>query len=170
MTIFAFRVRGLLALAAASFLVGVALGSPASAVGQDPLDPPLPLHIAALFDRPESEWGPGHRGVDLWADQGDEVGAPGDGVVTFAGVIAGRGVIVVLHPSGLRSTLEPVMASVRLGESVSRGQPVGTLELTGSHCAPRACLHWGVRRGDEYLDPLDVLRGFGPIRLLPLRK
>jgi len=95
--------------------------------------------------------------------------APGPGVVTFAGLIAGRGVVVVLHPSGLRSTLEPVTAHVMAGEAVTAGEVVGTLELAGSHCHPRACLHWGVRRGEEYVDPLDVLAGFGPIRLLPLR-
>ena len=163
----------LFALAAALALVGVAGASAASAAPDDASDwlsSPAPLEIAALFERPASEWGPGHRGIDVWLGIGERVVSPGDGVVTFAARVAGRGVVVVLHPSGLRSTLEPVTASVSVGDHVVAGQPVGTLELAGAHCAPRACLHWGVRRGDQYLDPLDVLRGYGPIRLLPLRK
>jgi murein DD-endopeptidase MepM/ murein hydrolase activator NlpD len=167
------NIRALGALAAALALVGYAAATPAAAapLAASPhtwLDPPVPVLIAALFERPASDWGPGHRGIDLWLDEGSEVRSPGDGVVTFAGDVAGIGIVVVLHPSGLRSTLEPVSASVQVGESVVSGATLGSLELTGSHCAPRACLHWGVRRGDEYLDPLDVLRGYGPIRLLPL--
>ncbi len=32
---------------------------------------------------------------------------------------------------------------VAVGTRVAGGAPVGTLELAGSHCFPRACLHWG---------------------------
>ena len=152
-------------------IAGAAPALPAAASGQDTwLDAPAPLEIAAGFERPASDWGPGHRGIDLWLAAGAQVLAPGDGVVTFAGRVAERGVVVVSHPSGLRSTLEPVTASVAIGERVHIGDAVGTLELSGSHCPPRACLHWGVRRGDAYVDPLDVLRGYGPIRLLPLKE
>ena len=162
----------LFALAAALALAGVAAGSTASSAESPAqrLDAPAQLEIAALFDRPTSDWGPGHRGIDLWLGDGESVASPGPGVVTFAASIAGRGVVVVRHPAGLRSTLEPVTASVHVGDSVRAGQSVGALQLAGSHCAPRACLHWGVRLGHEYLDPLDVLRGYGPIRLLPMRQ
>jgi murein DD-endopeptidase MepM/ murein hydrolase activator NlpD len=33
-------------------------------------------------------------------------------------------------------------------------------------CPAVACLHWGLRRGDAYLDPLTLL-GLGRVRLLP---
>ncbi len=66
-----------------------------------------------------------------------------------------------------RTTYEPVTANVRVGDVLARGQPIGTLELAGSHCFPRTCLHWGWRRGSTYLDPL-LLVGGGPIVLLPL--
>lgn len=158
------------ALVAALALGGGAAAVPAAAEAEDWLSAPAPLEIAAVFDRPESEWGPGHRGVDLWLAEGAAVLSPAGGVVTFAGEVAGRGIVVVLHYSGLRSTLEPVTPAVRVGDAVARGDPVGALERAGTHCAPRACLHWGVRRGDDYIDPLDVLEGMGPIRLLPLRE
>jgi hypothetical protein len=31
------------------------------------------------------------------------------------------------------------------------------------------CAAWGARRGDIYLDPLELLRPLGPVRLLPWR-
>jgi murein DD-endopeptidase MepM/ murein hydrolase activator NlpD len=159
------------AAAALSVMLGVsaAVGGGSDAGTTQPwLSPPVRLAFAAMFDAPESPWGPGHRGIDLWAAEGTEVRSPGDGVVTFAGLVAGRGVVVVLHPSGLRSTLEPITPSAAAGDRVAAGDVVGTLELAGSHCAPLGCLHWGVREADDYVDPLDVLAGFGPIRLLPL--
>ena len=88
------------------------------------------------------------------------------GRVTFAARLAGRGVVVVDHGS-TRTTYEPVSASAKVGDVVARGQPIGTLELAGSHCLPLACLHWGWKRGSTYLDPL-LLVGGGPIVLLPL--
>ena len=50
---------------------------------------------------------------------------------------------------------------------VARGSVIGTLQRGSSHCFPRACLHWGLLRGDTYLDPLTLV-GAGPVRLLPL--
>lgn len=88
------------------------------------------------------------------------------GRVTFAGSLAGRGVVVVDHGS-VRTTYEPVTARVRRGDPVGRGAMIGTLERLSSHCFPRACLHWGLRRGNTYLDPLTLV-GAGPVRLLPL--
>ena len=133
-------------------------------VGRWPLDP-VP-EVVAGFDPPSSAWGAGHRGVDLLGAVGQRVRTALAGRVTFAGRLAGRGVVVVDH-GDTRTTYEPVTASVSLGDLVSAGDPIGTVELAGSHCFPRACLHWGWLRGDTYLDPL-LLVGAGPVRLLPL--
>ena len=88
------------------------------------------------------------------------------GTVTFAATLAGRGVVVVDH-GGVRTTYEPVSASVHVGQHVGRGARIGTLQRASSHCFPGACLHWGLLRGETYLDPLTLVGG-GPIRLLPL--
>lgn len=121
--------------------------------------------IVSGFDPPATRWGAGHRGVDLLGRLGQPVRASLGGTVTFAAPIAGRGVVVVDH-GGVRTTYEPVSASVRAGDRVVRGGTIGTLRLSGSHCFPRTCLHWGLLRGTDYLDPL-ALVGAGPIRLLP---
>jgi murein DD-endopeptidase MepM/ murein hydrolase activator NlpD len=126
---------------------------------------PLPAVVHA-FDPPDSPYGAGHRGVDLAGSVGQPVYAIGDGQVTYAGVLAGRWVIVVTH-GALRSTYEPVASGVRVGESVRAGEQIGTLTSVGSHCAPQACLHLGVLSGAEYLDPLSLL-GPAVIRLKPM--
>jgi murein DD-endopeptidase MepM/ murein hydrolase activator NlpD len=165
--------RGPLVVVAIVLVALVSLAWPAGAVGA-PVDPapvgvwplqPTPQVVRA-FDPPDSTWGAGHRGVDLAGSVGQVVHTALAGRVTFAARLAGRGVVVVDH-GATRTTYEPVAASVRVGDVLARGQPLGTLELAGSHCFPRACLHWGWKRGPTYLDPL-LLVGGGPIVLLPL--
>jgi murein DD-endopeptidase MepM/ murein hydrolase activator NlpD len=117
------------------------------------------------FDPPVQRWSAGHRGVDLAAPAGTTVRAAGAGVVTYAGLLAGRGVVAVSHGE-LRTTYEPVTATVSVGEHVDPSEPIGTLAAAGGHCLPSACLHWGLLRGTTYLDPLQLLGG--GVRLLPL--
>jgi murein DD-endopeptidase MepM/ murein hydrolase activator NlpD len=132
-----------------------------------PVGPPGgPAEVVHGFDPPDQPWLAGHRGVDLASTAGAEVRAAGAGTVAYAGPLAGRGVVVIGHGS-LRTTYEPVIPTVTLGDDVGAGQPIGTLEASGSHCAPAACLHWGAREGERYTDPL-ALVGAGPVRLLPL--
>ncbi|HET8982539.1 MAG TPA: peptidoglycan DD-metalloendopeptidase family protein, partial [Pedococcus sp.] len=139
-------------------------GSVASASGVWPLDP-QPAVVAG-FDPPLSRYGAGHRGVDLAGSPGQAVRAAAAGRVTFAGSLAGRGVVVVNHGS-TRTTYQPVEASVKVGTEVAAGERIGALQTFGSHCSPDACLHWGLIEGDTYLDPLTLV-GDGPVRLLPL--
>ncbi|WP_249423754.1 peptidoglycan DD-metalloendopeptidase family protein [Nocardioides coralli] len=133
-------------------------------VGEWPLSPTP--EVVAGFDPPESTWGAGHRGVDLLGTPGQRVRAALPGTVSFVGMIAGRGVVTVDH-GATRTTYEPVAATLERGTAVPAGGVVGILELPGSHCFPRACLHWGWIRGTTYLDPLKLVGG-GPVRLLPL--
>jgi len=123
--------------------------------------------VVRRFDPPPKPWLAGHRGVDLAAEVGVPVRAAGAGTVHFAGLVAGRGVVSVTHPSGLRTTYEPVDPTVRAGRAVAAGDQIGTLAAGHPGCAAAACLHWGLRRGEEYLDPLALL-GLGRVRLLPL--
>ncbi|MGV9252288.1 murein hydrolase activator EnvC family protein [Streptomyces sp. NPDC003697] len=127
------------------------------------------------WEPPATVYGRGHRGVDLAAPAGDPVRAVAPGRVLFAGRVAGRGVIsVALTGTGdppLRTTYEPVRASVQVGDEVAPGEVIGTVEATGSHCAA-TCVHWGLLRGDTYLNPLALLPAWllngGPSRLLPV--
>jgi murein DD-endopeptidase MepM/ murein hydrolase activator NlpD len=150
-----------------SLLVALAValgGTTTDPVGVWPLQPPP--EVVRGFDPPDSPYGAGHRGVDLLGTVGQPVLAALSGTVTYAGSLAGRGVVVVDH-GATRTTYEPVAASVAVGSRVAAGGQLGTLELPGSHCFPRACLHWGWIEGETYLDPLRLV-GAGPVRLLPL--
>lgn len=146
-----------------------------------PLGPPHP-QIVRGWEPPAGPYAAGHRGLDLAAPVGAPVRAAASGVVTFAGRVAGRGVLTITLPDTgdppLRTTYEPVDPLVTAGTKVTRGDPVATLAppATGStgssgaagsaHCAG-SCLHWGLLRGDTYLNPLLLLRQ-GPSRLLPV--
>ncbi|QIP88463.1 peptidoglycan DD-metalloendopeptidase family protein [Streptomyces sp. Tu 2975] len=138
-----------------------------------PVGAPRPLVVRG-WEPPSSPYGPGHRGVDLAAAAGTPVRAAASGTVSFAGSVAGRGVLTVtLTDTGdppLRTTYEPVRPLVDEGTAVTAGQIVATVEPGASHC--RGCLHWGLRRGTQYLDPLTLLPPWmlrrGPSRLLPV--
>lgn len=149
-----------------SLMGGTASGAPGDPdpVGGWPLRP-VP-EVVARFDPPSTPYGAGHRGVDLAGQVGQTVLSALPGTVTYAGRLAGRGVVVVSH-GATRTTYEPVTARVSVGDPVSTGTPLGSLQLSGSHCFPRACLHWGWIEGETYLDPLRLV-GAGPVRLLPL--
>ncbi len=123
--------------------------------------------VLRIFDPPDKPWLSGHRGVDVGpASDGGKVTAPSDGVVTFAGVVVDRPVLTIDHGGGLKSSFEPVTSELKAGDVVRNGQAIGTLEP--GHCGASTCLHWGVRRGEEYLNPLGFVADLRPSILLPL--
>jgi murein DD-endopeptidase MepM/ murein hydrolase activator NlpD len=131
-----------------------------------PLAPPPA--VLTPFRAPDHPFGPGHRGVDLAGRAGQPVLAAREGTVVFAGPVAGRGVVSVAHPDGLRSTYEPVVPTVASGAVVRRGDVLGLLAPGHGGCPAPACLHWGVRRDRlDHLDPLVLLRP-ARVRLLPV--
>jgi murein DD-endopeptidase MepM/ murein hydrolase activator NlpD len=156
----------LLVVALIAVLAAAPNGARADAVGPAvwPLDP-TPTVVRG-FEPPDDPWGAGHRGVDLLGSPGQAVRTALAGTVTFAGTLAGRGVVVVSH-GATRTTYEPVDAVVAVGDVLPTGGVIGTLQTGLSHCFPRTCLHWGLLRGETYLDPLSLL-GVTPVRLLPL--
>ena len=160
------RVLGPLLLAVLALLA-----TPAAAAEQaaDGYGWPLPgtPEVGRRFAPPASAWGAGHRGVDLLADVGTPVLAAAGGRVTYAGLLAGRGVVTVAHDGGLRTTYEPVDAVVVVGEEVSQGDLLGLLTTGHTSCPlDRPCLHWGLLRGSTYLDPLRLVQR-DRLRLLP---
>src|SRR6478735_12488302 len=113
------------------------------------LDWPLRPRPAVLrtFDAPSRNWNRGHRGVDLAGAPGQPVYAAAQGTVVFAGELAGRSLVSIAHPGGLRTSCEPVMPSVRAGQRVVAGAVLGELQAGHADCAAAACLHWGAMWG-----------------------
>src|SRR5688500_3101813 len=107
--------------AATVLLVAVCALGPPSATGaagaMDPARGPTQLtpsagavwplagepRVTRRFTPPPTPYGRGHRGVDLAGPAGTQVSAARAGTVSFAAVLAGRGVVVVAHPDGLRT-------------------------------------------------------------------
>jgi len=138
------------------------------------LDWPLRPRPAVIreFDAPSPNWNRGHRGVDLAGTPGQPVYATAAGTVVFGGDLAGRTLVSIAHPGGLRTSYEPVQPSVRAGQLVAAGVVIGELVAGHGGCAAAACLHWGAMWGAasraDYVDPLGLLAST-PIRLKPLR-
>lgn len=122
--------------------------------GTSPIEHVKPVAggVVKQYDPPAQRWLPGHRGVDLAAPVGSPVRASGDGVVHFAGMVAGTPTVSVMHADGIRTTYQPVRWSVRRGDRVLRGSMIGTVEA-----GTDPGLHWGALRGGDYLNPLDLL-------------
>ncbi|MDR1998425.1 MAG: M23 family metallopeptidase, partial [Frankiaceae bacterium] len=129
-----------------------------------PAAPPAP--ILRGFDA-VGRYDPGHRGVDLGVSPGAVALAAADGDVVFAGPVAGRGVVVLAHADGIRTTYEPVAPAVAVGQRVLRGDGLGQVVGTHGPFPEGSALHWGARRGEDYVDPLALLRRLGPVRLVP---
>jgi len=163
------RPLGAVALAAA-FVCTVSswFGAP---VGAEPPDPPTgwlrPVDGAVVrpFEEPASRYGPGHRGADLAAPPGTVVRAANDGVVSFAGNVAGTLHAVVAHGGDLRTSYSFLArVDVRTGQTVRRGDPLGITGGAGDQHAGDV-LHLGLRVGDRYVDPMQL---FDPTDLTEL--
>jgi murein DD-endopeptidase MepM/ murein hydrolase activator NlpD len=156
----------------ALMIVALVWAAPAAAQGER-LEWPLRPRpsVVRTFDAPSPNWHSGHRGVDLAAMPGQAVQAAGRGTVVFAGDLAGRPVVSIAHPGGLRTSYEPVQPSVRAGQRVDAGTAIGVLQAGHPGCPAQACLHWGAMWGPasraDYVDPLGLL-ATTPIRLKPL--
>lgn len=110
-----------------------------------------------------------HRGVDIAAATGTPVVAATSGNVAFAGRVPGGGTTVSIRTSDSRlllSYLYLASATVRAGDRVVAGAPIGKVGRAGRHGAGRALLHFGVRdlAGGKhaYLDPLKMLPPVAP--------
>ena len=153
------------ALSALTALLLVLQSSQGAGDGSDWSWPTRAAHVVVRpFVAPASDYGAGHRGIDLAA--GDDVLAPADGTVFFAGVVVDRGVLSIDHGDGVISSYEPVTTTLHAGDTVRRGQVIGTIDP--GHCAVR-CVHFGVRVAGEYVSPLLFLGGAPRAVLLPTR-
>ncbi len=125
--------------------------------------PPVDAPVTDPFRPPLTPYGPGNRGIDYATAPGMSVHAAADGVVVFAGAVAGGLHVTVLHADGIRTTYS-FLAVIRVHERQTlRGGDV--LGVTG------VALHLGARRGDVYIDPASLWRpATGPpaVHLVPL--
>ena len=117
---------------ALTMAIGVLLAAPAYA-DDGRLDWPLRPRPAVLraFDAPAPTGSAATAASTSPATPGQTVYAAAAGTVVFAGELAGRPLVSIAHPGGLRTSYEPVDAVVRAGSSSTRAAAVG--ELVAGH-------------------------------------
>jgi murein DD-endopeptidase MepM/ murein hydrolase activator NlpD len=121
---------------------------------------PLYGELVRPYDAPDDPFAPGHRGIDVAASIGSPVRASADGVVSFAGSVAGNRTVTVDHGEGLLTTysfLEELR--VAQGATVSLGTIVGTVGRGHNNGEPRSHVHLSARRDGVYFDPLELYVG-----------
>jgi len=131
-----------------------AVSLPERAVAASALPFVLPVEGAVIrrFEAPRSDWGPGHRGIDISALPGTNVRAAGTGVVVFAGRVAGVDAVTIDHGDGLSTTyssLDEIL--VGAGARVAEGAWIGRVGT--AHAGGAAGLHFGVKLNGVYADP-----------------
>ena len=94
-----------------------------------------------------------HNGVDIAANSGDEVVAAEDGIVEKSTYNQYSGNFVVIrHSDGYTTSYAHLSkATVKSGDCVSRGDPIGYVGSTGISTGPH--LHWEIRNNGEPVDP-----------------
>jgi len=99
-----------------------------------------------------------HGGVDYGAEIGTSVLAAGRGRVALAEELTVRGQAVIIdHGLGVYSGYYHLSEiAVQAGQEVEQGDPIGKVGSTGLSTGPH--LHWEIRVGSVYVDPLQWTR------------
>jgi murein DD-endopeptidase MepM/ murein hydrolase activator NlpD len=145
-------------VALAVSVVLLSLGQPATAAtaaGQH-WSPPVDGPIVRRYEPPERPFGPQHLGLDFAASPDTPVGAAGDGVVAFAGLVGRGRTVAIEHGGGRRTTyayLRRVL--VRPGEPVRRGDVLGLSGAAGPGHHPDV-VHFGYRVNGQPQDPAQL--------------
>lgn len=108
---------------------------------------------------PLSGEGAFHSGIDISAPSGTKVEAAADGIVFQAGPDSGYGNAVLIdHGYGIATKYCHLSGiSVVVGQEVRRGQPIGTVGMTGKATGPH--LHYEVHVSEMPVNPFKYLRG-----------
>jgi murein DD-endopeptidase MepM/ murein hydrolase activator NlpD len=148
--------------------------SPSQALTQEP---PLAMPLAMITSQDTlnhyiaamTEYGEGHRGIDLPAQIGEQVLSPASGQISFSGKVGYRNVVSIQFGNSFTASLEPVCSELFEGTNVLVGEVIGLvcepdLEYLW-HCG-QTCLHFGTRSASGYFSPLALIGGLSPSRLV----
>ncbi len=104
-----------------------------------------------------------HNGTDFAAPTGTPVWAAAAGTITWAGPKGPNGNLVSIEHAGGYTThyahLHVIARGIARGVHVTQRQNIGQVGTTGRSTGPH--LHFGLKRGTNFLDPMSVLNGPG---------
>lgn len=151
-------------LAFAAALIAALLTSSSPAAASGGWDWPVHGQVVTPYRNGDDPYAAGqHRGVDIAAPVGTAVVAAEGGTIEYAGVAGSSGVTVAERTADGRYTLSYLhlsSLSVRRGDAVAAGQPVGAVGISGTRSSQVPHLHFGVRVAGErhgYVDPMTLL-------------
>jgi hypothetical protein len=154
--------------------LAILLANPAATASEPMVLPITGLTASDLINQyqsPLTEYGAGHRGIDLPATMGSEVIPPVSGEISFSGQVGYRDSISIKFAGTMWASLEPVCSDMSEGTLVSAGEPIGTVCQTNPnyqwHCEI-TCIHFGTRTENGYFSPLALIGGLPVSRLVPL--
>ncbi len=108
--------------------------------------------LSRTFLAPATEFGAGHRGIDLPAAVGERLVTPARVRVSFAGRVDDRDGVTLDAGGGWLATFDGATSTLEVGSVLDAGVPVAVVSAT-PHCA---CVHVGLRYNGEYVNPLLV--------------
>lgn len=117
-----------------------------------------PVNGNIIMDFGPKKNGLHNDGINIKAKRGTPVKAAENGVVVYAGnALKGSGNLVLLRHQDQWMTAYAHMndVSVKKGDIIRRGQPIGTVGSTGSVASSQ--LHFEIRRGTEALNPKNYM-------------
>ena len=108
----------------------------------------------------------GHWGADFAMEAGSDVIVVADGIVSFAGTVAGMNTVTVDHGGGIRTSYSYLSSvDVAVGDEVRRGEILGTSGT--DHGIP--AIHVSARLNGSYVDPSFMFMcNRGTVRLSPI--
>lgn len=122
--------------------------------------PPVDAAVIDPYRPPACPWCAGNRGITYGTEPRTPVRAVLPGIVSFSGRVVDVAYVVVAVGDGRRLTYGGLeRADVPVGARVSVGETLGVSSTT---------VHFGVRRGSSYEDPMGVLTGRTRARLVRL--
>ncbi len=92
-----------------------------------------------------------HSGMDLAAASGTEVRSAAAGTIAFVGEKDSYGQLIVInHTQGYQTRYAQLATiTIKLGQTVNAGQPIGTVGQTGQPSSPEAHLHFELRSNSK---------------------
>ncbi len=145
--------RGKAGVSKAVYGPGACEGSYSGAYGTGAFIWPSPQHVLSGNDY----WS-GHLGIDIAAQQGDNIVASDSGVVVFAGwsTVGYGNMIMIDHGNGYQTVYGHLSSvAVHCGQSVYQGGYIGAAGSTGNSTGPH--LHFESRYGGGFINPWSML-------------
>ena len=98
-----------------------------------------------------------NNGINIAAARGSQIAAAADGVVAYAGPLAGFGQLVLIRHGGGWLTAYGYADAllVTRGQAVTRGQPIGRTGVPGTADEPQ--VHFEIRDGRTPVNPVGLL-------------